>query len=211
MNERVNGTVLHGLARPPADGPTRPNHLDTSGTPSLTNPEYSRFNQMNQVLETIRSREMKIAVICDERSKDYAEEKLRVTSISTELNRVLCGSKVLVYEYTITKSTRVPWLSYLRDRAITHYIFVGLPQVTQYFSERSPERDFFNPKTGRVLQCVVVRNEEWNLEPLVAPARRTTYTPTHYLEKFLQLEGCDKDVTAMALCHFSCELLPVVW
>ena len=202
-NQMSHNGNLRGLASV-VEGPARPTHLDTSGSP-MSNPEYSRTSQMSQVLESIRSRDIKIAVICDERSKNYEQEKTRVTSLATELNRVLCGSKVLVYEYTISQS-KFAWLSYLRDRSITHYIFVGLPQMQSYSSEKSPESDFFNPKSPRILQCVVVRNEDWSLEPPIM-ARRTVYTPSHYLEKFLQLEGCDKDVTGMTLSHFSRKLI----
>jgi len=199
-----NGSALHGYSANPVEGPpTRPTYLNTSNTPSQSSQEYTRVNQMNKVLETIRSRDMKIAVTCDERSKNHAQEKYRMTAIATELNRVLCNSKALVYEFTIT-SSRGSWLSYLINQAITHFIFVGLPQVAQYISDKSPEKEFFNPKTTRILNCVVVREKGWSLEPPVS-GRRTIYTPSHYLEKFMQLEGCDQDVVSMALSHFSCK------
>ena len=185
-------------------GPLRPTHLDTTGSSSDHElfATYSRMDQMKKVQSTMRACDMKIAVICSASSETPREDKARVTSIATELNRVLSESKVLVYEYTIVDTT---WFSYLQQVPVTHYIFVNLPPVDQY-NNKTPESEYFDPRTSSITKAVVVRSGNWNFMSVPAKVRRTAYTPVHYLEKFLQLEGSHVDVTGMALSHFSCEL-----
>lgn len=160
------------------------------------------MDQMDKIQEMMRARDMKIAVISSALSENPQEDKARATRIATELNKVLSGSKALVYEYNIVDTN---WFTSLLDDPVSHFIFVNLPPVGQYI-DKTPESDFFNPRSPRIIEAVIVRSGDWSFSSLPARSRRTVYTPTHYLEKFLQLEGCDKKVTSMALCHFACEL-----
>lgn len=205
MTREVHYNGGHNFAPLPIVAHVRPTHLNTTGSPS-SNPElfamYTQVDQMKKVLDTMRARVTKIAVISSIYSRTPSEDKARATRIATELNRVLSGSNALVYEYTITDTN---WFAYLRGVPVTHYIFVNLPPIDHY-ADKTSESEFFNSRSPRIIEAVVVRSGEWSLASLTPRARRTAYTPIHYLEKFLQLEGSDRDVTTMALCQFSCKL-----
>lgn len=180
---------------------TRPTHLNTAGAPHDSLPPYNRREQMRRIVETIRLRDVKIAVISNAiESRTKEEDRAMVTSIATELNRVLSGSKVLVYEYAIKDKG---WFQYLRSVNVTYYIFIGLPPHQDRYQAITPEKEFFNPRSQRITEVVVVNRNRWATTP--GGTRVNAYTPVHYLERFQHLEGNERDIAAMALCHFAGE------
>ena len=181
--------------------PPRPTHLNTGGIQVQAAPPYSRKEQMKKIIDTIRSREVKIAVITNGiESRRQEEDRGLATSIATELNKMLSGSKALVYEYVI--KSRDNWFDYLRSVNVTYYIFIELPPHREY-QAATPESDFFNPRSSRITEVVVVRRNRWATTP--GGSRISAYTPIHYLERFQHVEGSARDIAAMALCHFAGE------
>ncbi len=173
--------------------PIRPTYLETGE--AITNPPCSRKDQMEKVLHTVRERNAKIAVICNGiDSRSYHEDKAKATSIATELNQMLSGSKALVYEYEI--KDREVWFRYVRSVQVTYYIFVNLPPYDPYHS--TAESEFFHPASQRVTEVVVVRKRKTAAASTPGPRLKR-----HYLEKFQHLGGSPKDVAAKALCHFA--------
>lgn len=181
--------------------PTRPTHLDTTGDSGGSGTMYTRKEQMEKVLHTMRARDVKIAVISNGMdAQNYTEDKACATSIATELNKMLSGSKVLVYEYEITN--RDSWVDHLRSGSVKYYIFVNLPPYDPYHTESS-KSDFFDPRSLRIAEVVVVRERSFATTP--GGTRTTIYTPMHYLEKFQHLDGSPRDIASKALCHFASE------
>ena len=190
---------LNGVHQIPP--PVRPSYLKTDALQTQNLP-FSQVDQMQKIVDTIRSRDVKIAVIKNMTDPHWSEEdRAHATGIATELNKMLSGSKALVYEYAIRSVEG--WLEYLRNTKVTYYIFVELPPFESY--SRSPENDFFDPRSQRITEVVVVRRVGWRNATTPRGTRITAYTPVHYLEKFLHLEGSDREVAAMALCHFACK------
>lgn len=191
----------NGTCELPTSGPAqpvRPTHLDTGGLQVQSNPPYSRLDQMTKVIETIRSRDVKIAVITNGiESQTLDKDKALATSIATEVNKMLSGSKALVYEYVIKNKDK--WLEYMRSVHVNYYIFIEFPPLCPY-QNTTPESEFFSPRSQRITEVVVVRRKRWATTP--GGTRVTAYTPVHYLEKFQHLEGNADDIAAMALCHF---------
>ena len=183
--------------------PIRPNQLNTGGIQQPeTTPPYSRRDQMQKIVETVRSRDVKIAVISNGvGSRTLEEDKALATSIATELNRMLSGSKALVYEYVIKSKDK--WFEYLRSVNVTYYIFIELPPHRDQYQNTTPESEFFNPRSQRITEVVVVRRNRWATTP--GGTRISAYTPVHYLERFHHVEGNHRDIAAMALCHFAGE------
>ena len=138
---------------------------------------YSREEQMLQVIENIRSQALKIAVISNVTDQPLA------TDVATELETNLSGSKAVAYEYIIKDKKK--WFDDLQRANVTHYIFISLPP----HREQAPESEFFNPCSQRITEVVVVNK---NLRSV-----------GHYLEYFQHVEGHEKDVVAMTLCHFA--------
>ena len=201
----IGGGGAGGNGREPPSralsGPIRPTFLDTSGETHTNSPAYTRHDQMEKVLQTIRSRNVKIAVISNGiglQGHHAHADKAMATSIATELNQMLSGSHALVYEYEIKE--RGVWFNYLRSVQVTYYIFVNLPPFDPY-SMHTPEREFFNPHSQRIAEVVVIHKRK----PATTPGgtRTTAYTPVHYLERFQHLSGSPKDIASMALCHFA--------
>lgn len=160
---------------------------------------YTQQEQMDKVLDTVRDRDAKIAVISNAMdTQNYANYKACATSIATELNKELSGSKVLVYEYDI--KNKESWFGHLRSGKTTHYIFVNLPPYDPYYSKTS-EEEFFSTRSRRIAEVVVVRERALVTTP--GGTRTTSYTPVHYLEKFQHLTGQPKDIASKALCHFA--------
>lgn len=185
----------------------RPTQLDMSGGTHLeASPPYSRSDQARKIIEIIRNRHVKIAVIINGMdSKDPTGDKALATSIATELNRMLSGSKALVYEYTIVNKD---WFDYLRSVQVTYYIFIDLPPYTPYHNS-TPESEFFNPRSQKITEAVVVRRRPAATTPGGTP-RTTAFTPVHYLEKFVHLEGNPSVVSEMALSHFGGEYYSIL-
>ena len=181
----------------------RPTHLDTSGGVHLEpTPPYTKFDQMKKVVEIIRSRNVKIAVITNGLdSQNLAQDKYMRTNIATELNRMLSGSKALVYEYEI--KSRGEWFEHLRSGQVTFYIFIDLPPYTPY-QNSTPESEYFNPRSQKITEAIVVRRRLSATTPGGTP-RTTAFTPQHYLEKFPHLEGSAQEIAEMALSHFGGE------
>lgn len=165
-------------------------HSNTHGH-SLTHPPYSRMDQMRKIIETIRSRNVNIAVITNKvESLTPGGDDAFANAIVAELTKMLSGSKALVYEYVIKKSDT--WFEYLRSIPVDNYVFIGLPPFRPY---QYLESEFFKPGSQRITEVVVVRRERDS---------RSSHAPVHYLEKFLHLDGSAiaSDIVAMALCHF---------
>lgn len=179
--------------------PVRPTHLDTTGDSGNSNPTYTQQEQMDKVLQMVRLHDAKIAVISNAMdTQNYADYKACATSIATELNKVLSGSKVLVYEYEI--KDKDSWFGYMRSGEITYYIFVNLPPYDPSYSN-TREGAFFSPRSRRIGEVVVVRERTVATTP--GGTRTTSYTPVHYLERFQHLSGHPKDIATKALCHFA--------
>lgn len=186
----------------PSGQPARPTSLDTGGTQLDTSPPCTREDQMRKIVDLIRSRNVKIAVVSNAVNSEFLEEdEARKTSIATELNTVLSGSKALVYEYVIRNKDN--WLEYLKSVQVTYYIFIELPPYDPY-QTLLPEMEFFHPRSQRIMEVVMVRKRRWAGATTPGGTRINAYTPVqHYLEKFQHLEGSAKDIAAKALCHFA--------
>ena len=162
---------------------------------------YSKSDQREKVLKIIRSRNAKIAVISNGNCRNSEEDKLQATSITTELNELLSGSKVLVYEYVIENAT--VWFEYLQSVEVTHYIFINFPLWKPY-KNHSPESLFFSPRSHRITEVVVVV-ERVDQPTTPGGSLLTAYTPVHYLERFQHLSGSPKEIAIKSLCHFAGE------
>lgn len=193
------------LVTPTISHMNRPTHLNTSGMPGLSlesRQEYSESDQREKILEIIRSRNAKIAVISNGNCRNSEEDKLQATSIATELNKRLSGSKVLVYEYVIENAAT--WFEYLQSVEVTYYIFINLPLWKPY-QNSSSESQFFSARSQRITDVVVVG--KMNQTPTTPGGNRsTTYTPVHYLERFQHLSGSPMEIAIKSLCHFAGEL-----
>ncbi len=196
---------IHELPSLPSLPPhIRPTHLETGSERVLTQQPtsvYSCNDQLDKILDIIRSREVKIAVISNRLDSRFPDEdRGRVTGIATELNKMLSGSKALVYEYAIDNDQ---WLTYLRRVGVTYYIFVEFPPLQPYSTVKTVESEFFNSKSQRITEVVVIRRG--GLDEVTTPggSRVTTYTPVSYLRDFLHLDGNDKDIAIKSLCHFA--------
>ena len=193
-------SVLNGLH--PSQQHVRPTQLNTGGVqvPDDSTP-FSQEDQIRKTVDMVRSSVVKIAVISNGTDRHQSEQyKHQVTCIATELNKLLSGSKALVYEYEITNHG---WLNYLRSVKVDYFIFVGLPPYVGYTTTKTAEEEFFNPKSIRITQVVVVRKEGWDKVSTPGGTRITAYTPVHYLTKFLHLDGSDYEIAVKALGHFS--------
>ena len=179
-------------------GPVRPTHLDTTGESGHNGAIYTRKEQTEKVLHTIRAREVKIAVISNSmETRNYAADKACATSVATELNKMLSGSKALVYEFEIKNKDN--WFEYLRSVEVRYYIFVNFPP----HDSTTRESEFFSPRSRRISEVVVVRDRKLAMATTPGGTRTTSYTPVHYLEKFQHLDGSPRDIASKALCHFA--------
>lgn len=179
-------------------GPIRPTHLDTTGESGYTGAIYTRKEQIEMVLQTIRARDVKIAVISNSMAaRNYSADKACATSVATELNKMLSGSKALVYEYEIKNKDN--WLDYLRSVEVKYYIFVNLPPHDPYYPS-TRESEYFSPRSHRISEVVVVHDRKATTP---GGTRSTSYTPVHYLDKFQHLDGSPADIASKALCHFA--------
>ena len=192
------------LATPTIAHMNRPTHLNTSGMMEGSSvgsiQTYSELDQKEKILEIIRSRNAKIAVISNGNCRNSEEDKLQATSIATELNKMLSGSKVLVYEYVIENATT--WFEYLQSVEVTYYIFINLP-LWKAYQNSSPESLFFSPRSQRITEVVVVGRMDQPTTP--GGSRLTAYTPVHYLERFQHLSGSPREIAMKSLCHFAGE------
>jgi hypothetical protein len=184
----------------PMEGPVRPTHLDTTGESVGSGSMYTHEEQMKKVLHTMRSWDVKIAVIYNAvDSQSFTEDRGCGTSVATELNKMLSGSKALVYEFEI--KNKDSWFAHLRRGEVKYYIFINLPPYNPYHS-MTRESEFFTPNSKRISEVVVVRERKLTTAITPGGTRTTSYTPVHYLEKFQHLEGNPKDIASKALCHF---------
>lgn len=142
---------------------------------------YSRKEQMVKVIETVGSLNLMIAVIYN------TDDKPLAVGVVTELNKILSGSRALVFE-CVTKDNK--WFSNLRRTIATHYIFIGLPPQDVTVAESK----FFDPNSPMMTKVVVVSRNRWQQGPSAEG---------HYLDKFQHVEGSKKDLAAMALYHFA--------
>lgn len=194
------------LATPTISHMNRPTHLNTSGITGGTlsfeskQQTYSESDQREKILDIIRSRDAKIAVISNGNCRNSEEDKLQATSIATELNKMLSGSKVLVYEYVIDDASS--WFEYIQSVVVTYYIFINLPLWKPY-QKASPESQFFSSRSHRITEVVVVGRTDPPTTP--GGSRSTAYTPVHYLERFQHLSGSPKEIAIKSLCHFAGE------